>query len=150
MKKIITAIVALVILTASTTFAHDTNKKNSVEEFVEQSFRKQFAGAENVHFTKVNELYKAQFILNGQIMFAYLNEDGVLLGAYRNIVTAQLPITLMAQLKEQYADFWVTELFELAKDNQTNYFITIENGDQKLILKSEQSSNWLIKSKFRK
>jgi hypothetical protein len=150
MKKIITAIVALVMLTASATFAHDTNKKNSVEELVEQSFHKQFAGAENVSFTKVNELYKAQFNLNGQVMFAYLNEDGVLLGAYRNIVTAQLPITLMAQLKEQYADFWITELFELAKDNQTNYFITVENGDQKLILKSEQSSNWLIKSKFRK
>ena len=83
-------------------------------------------------------------------MFAYLNENGVLLGAYRNILSNQLPMSLMAELKEDYSGYWITELFELAKENQTNYFVTIENGDQKITLKSENANSWNIKTKTQK
>jgi hypothetical protein len=150
MKKIITAVVAMVILTATATFANETNKNNNVDERVEKSFRKEFSTAAETSWTKINDIYKVQFVLNGQIMFAFLNEEGVLLGAYRNILSNQLPMPLMTQLKEDYAGYWVSELFELAKDNQTNYFITLENGDQKIMLKSENANNWNIKSKAKK
>lgn len=150
MKKIITAVVAMFILTATATFANETNKNNNVDERVEKSFRKEFSTAAETSWTKINDIYKVQFVLNGQIMFAFLNEEGVLLGAYRNILSNQLPMPLMTQLKEDYAGYWVSELFELAKDNQTNYFITLENGDQKIMLKSENANNWNIKSKAKK
>jgi hypothetical protein len=150
MKKIITAIVAMVILTATATFANETNKNNNVDERVEKSFRKEFSTAVETSWTKINDIYKAQFVLNGQVMFAYLNEEGVLLGAYRNILSNQLPMSLMTQLKEDYAGYWISELFELAKDSQTNYYITLENGDQKIMLKSENANNWNIKTKAKK
>ena len=150
MKKIITAIVAMVLLTATATFANGTNKDNNIDERVEKSFRKEFSTAEATSWTKINDIYKVQFVLNGQVMFAYLNEDGVLLGAYRNILSNQLPMPLMTQLKEDYAGYWISELFELAKENQTNYFVTIENGDQKITLKSENANNWNIKTKTKK
>jgi uncharacterized protein YegP (UPF0339 family) len=150
MKKIITAIVAMVILTATATFANETNKNNNVDERVEKSFRKEFSTAAETSWTKINDIYKVQFVLNGQIMFAYLNEEGVLLGAYRNILSNQLPMPLMTQLKEDYAGYWISELFELAKDNQTNYFLTLENGDQKIMLKSENANTWNIKTKAKK
>ncbi|ULQ51849.1 hypothetical protein [Flavihumibacter fluvii] len=150
MKKIITAIVAMVILTATATFANGTNKNNNVEEQVERSFKKEFSNAENTSWTKINDIYKAQFVLNGQVMFAFLNEDGVLLGTYRNILSSQLPMPLMSTLKEDYSGYWITELLEVAKENQTNYYVTIENGDQKLTLKSENASSWFVKSKLRK
>jgi len=150
MKKIITAIVAMVLLTATATFANETNKDNNIDERVEKSFRKEFSTAEATSWTKINDLYKVQFILSGQVMFAYLNEEGVLLGAYRNILSNQLPMSLMTQLKEDYAGYWISELFEMAKENQTNYYVTIENGDQKITLKSENANNWNIKTKTKK
>src|SRR6476646_1030163 len=133
MKKIITAIVAMFILIATATFANGTNKNNNgnVDERVEKSFKKEFAAAEAASWTKINDIYKVQFKLNNQVMFAYMSEDGNLLGAYRNILSNQLPMSLETQLKEDYSGYWITELFELAKNNQTNYFVTIENGDQK-------------------
>ena len=150
MKKIITAIVAMVMLTATATFANEPNKTNPVEERVERSFKKEFAAAEGTNWTKINDIYKAQFTMNGQVMFAYLNEEGTLLGTYRNILSSQLPMPLMTELKGDYAGFWITELFELAKENQTNYFVTIENGEQTLVLKSENANSWIVKSKNRK
>ena len=152
MKKIITAIVAMFILTATATFANDADKNNNVNvaERVEKSFKKEFAAAEATSWTKINDIYKVQFTLNDQVMFAYLSAEGNLLGAYRNILSSQLPMSLMSKLKDDYSGYWVSELFELAKDNQTNYYVTIENGDQKIMLKSENANNWNIRSKTKK
>ena len=150
MKKIILAIVALVLVTATSTFAHVTNNETKVDERVERSFKKEFSSAIGTSWSKINDVYKVQFELNGQIMFAFLNEEGLVLGAYRNILTSQLPMSLSKSLKEDYTGYWISELFEMAKDNQTNYFITIENGEQKIVLRSENANFWSVKTKIKK
>ena len=149
MKKYITAFVVLA-LTLTTTFANSSNNKNDVNKRVETSFQKEFSSAEQTSWSRVNDLYKAQFKMNGQVMFAFLNEEGKLVGVYRNILSTQLPIHLMSQVKEDFSDYWISSLFEMAKDSETSYYITLENGDHQLVLKSENSTNWSVYSRTKK
>lgn len=149
MKKHITAFVVLA-LTLTTTFANSNNNKNDVSKRVETSFKKEFSAAEQTSWSRVNDLYKAQFKMNGQVMFAFLNEEGQLVGVYRNILSTQLPIQLMTQVKEDYSDYWISSLFEMAKDSETSYYITLENGSHQLVLKSENSTNWSVYSRTKK
>lgn len=43
--------------------------------------------------------------------------------------------------------YWVSDLFEVAKNGTTSYYITLENADTKLVLQSTGGSNW---SEFKK
>jgi len=46
---------------------------------------------------------KATFKLNDQVMFAYYTPDGDMLAITRNIVSTQLPINLLADIKKNYS-----------------------------------------------
>ncbi|HEY8398300.1 MAG TPA: hypothetical protein VIK80_10185 [Flavihumibacter sp.] len=150
MKKYI-ATLAFVTLSFTATFANNiANKSRNVDERVEKSFKKEFASAEIESWSRTaNDLYKVQFTLNGQVMFAYLDDSGKLVGVYRNILSTQLPISLMTELKEQYNDYWITTLFEVANEGTTQYFVTLENADQQLVMKSE-GAHWTVFSKNKK
>lgn len=147
MKKHLTA---LMVLAMSFTATFANNNDNIIDERVEKSFKKEFASAEKENWTRVNNLYKVQFTMNGQVLFAYLNEEGKLIGVYRNILSSQLPISLMSEIKKDYANYWISTLFEVANLGATSYYITLENADQQLVLKSENSSDWSVFSKTKK
>jgi hypothetical protein len=151
MKRRFTTVLVVVLLTITSTFANtNNNKTENVNQRVESSFNKHFSDAEQVSWTRVDKLYKAQFTLHGRVMYAVMDEDGTLVGAYRNILSTQLPIPLMNQLKDEYNDYWISALFEVAKENETSYYVTVENKDQSLILKSENGDSWTTFSKVRK
>jgi hypothetical protein len=151
MKRRFAAVLVVVLLTITSTFANNNNKKKeNVNQRVESTFNKTFGAAQEITWTKVNNLYKAQFILNGHVTYAFLDEEGVLVGAYRNILSTQLPIQLMTQLKDEYADYWISNLFEMAKENETSYYVTVENGTQTVVLKSENGSKWQAHTKVKK
>ncbi len=154
MKKSITGVALLVLLTLSTAFAGprngNENSKDGVSKRVESSFRKEFANAEQTTWSRINKFYKAQFTLHGQVLFAVLNEDGEIISVYRNILSQQLPIRLMNHLKENYSGYWITELFELAQDNQTFYYVTLEDANTRLTLKAENSNDWFEYMKLKK
>ncbi|GAO42397.1 hypothetical protein [Flavihumibacter petaseus] len=145
MKKSITGVIAIVLLTLSTAFANTNNrneKKEAVKQRVEKSFKKEFAGAQQATWSKVGAYHKVQFSYNGQVMFAVLNDDGKTMGVYRNILSHQLPINLMTSLKEDYSGYWITELFELVQDNETFYYVHLESADKSITLRSENGSQW--------
>jgi hypothetical protein len=139
MKKSILTWVLLLTVGLSSTFA---NKLENVNEQVISSFKKDFASAQDVSWEKSKEISKATFKLNDQVMFAYYAEDGNLLAVMRNIVSTQLPINLMSDLKKNYAGYWISDLFEMASDNATSYYVTIQNGDQSVVLKSSGAAGW--------
>lgn len=142
----------LVVVTLSLTslFANNSKNPNNIDERVEKSFKKTFAAAEQESWSRVNNLNKVQFNLNGQVLFAYLDDEGTLVGVYRNILSTQLPISLLTEVKEQYGDYWITTLFEVANEGTTAYYITLENAGQQLVLKSENSATWSVFSKAKK
>ena len=62
----------------------------------------------------------------------------------RNIVSTELPAALLAGIKNDYKDYWITECHEDSKKNRAEYFITVENADQTVQLKSSDKSSWEV------
>ena len=65
-------------------------------------------------------------------------------GVERNIVSSQLPMALLTDIKKDYKDYWITECSEKNKKKQADYFITLENADQIVQLRSTDSENWVV------
>lgn len=132
------ALVAM-LLTASSTFATPTDDSN---ETVKVAFHKDFKKAE-LTATEVKATYtKLTFKLNGVVMYAFYSDNGQLLAVTRNITSNQLPIQLLLDVKKNYSDYWITDLFELTGDGASNYYITLENADQRVTLRSNGSDTW--------
>ena len=78
------------------------------------------------------------------VLFAYYADNGKLLAVVRNILSSQLPTDLQADLKSSYGDYWITELFELNGEGQNCYYISLENADTKLVLRSTGDNTWEV------
>ena len=87
--------------------------------------------------------------MNGQFITAFYDAAANLVAVTKNISPLQLPVTLQASLKNSYCDYWISELFELSNENGTSYYVTVEDGDSKLTLKSS-GTNWTTYKKSRK
>lgn len=115
-----------------------------------KSFNSSFKTATEVNWTVSENYYKANFALNGQYVSAFYDAEGTMIALTRNISSLQLPITLQASLKKSYENYWISDLVEMATDSGTSYYITLENADTKLILKSSSNSDWSNFKKQRK
>jgi len=62
----------------------------------------------------------------------------------RNILSNQLPVTLLGDIKKDYKDYWITALSEEGQGRRQDYFITLENADQIVQLRSSNSKKWVI------
>lgn len=149
MKKKIAGLALLALILTTTTFAKNIDDKQ-VNNKVVTAFNQKFTQASDLKWNVTANYVEATFKMNDQFMFAYFTETGELLGISRNILVNQLPINLQADIKKVYAGSWVTELFELAKDGETTYYITLENADQKVSLKSADGNSWSTYKKVKK
>ncbi|WEK36724.1 MAG: hypothetical protein P0Y53_04345 [Candidatus Pseudobacter hemicellulosilyticus] len=148
MKKNFLVAALVMLMGISATFAN-TNK-DIVNEKISSAFQKEFAGASEVNWENSKTFAKATFRINEQVMFAFYAQDGHLLAVTRNIVSGQLPLNLQADLKKYYADYWITDLFEMAADSETNYYLTIQNSTQTVVLKSSGTTGWTVFKKEKK
>jgi hypothetical protein len=135
------ALMAALFLTVGIGSSFATPTHNG-DDIVIASFHKEFRTADVVQVENKKEYTKVTFRLNDVIMFAYYSEDGDLLAVVRNILSTQLPIRLLMELKENHADCWITDLFELDRNGQTIYYVSLENSDVKTTLRSADSTNW--------
>ena len=142
-KMILTLAIAVTTMTA---FAgeEDVNPK------VLTAFKTEFNTAKEVEWTVGSNYYRATFVYNEKHVFAYYNESGELLGLTRYLASYDLPISLQTNLKKSYQGYWISDLFEVAKNDGTAYYLTLESADTKLVLKSSDSSNWTVYSKTKK
>lgn len=120
-----------------------------VNSKVLKSFQSSFKTATDVDWTVSENFYKADFSLNGQYVAAYYDEAGQLIALTRNISSVQLPIALQTDLKKDHEGYWISDLFELANEQGTTYYVTLETADTKLILKSA-GAGWTRYEKQRK
>jgi len=51
--------------------------------------------------------------------------------------------------KKHYSEYWITDLFEMSRDSQSNYYLSLENADTKMTLRSNGDS-WEVYSTVRK
>jgi hypothetical protein len=111
------------------------------------SFHKEFAKAEDESWKTLNGYEVVTFKMENRYLTAYYQESGELKAVTRNICTDQLPLYLQNSLKSNYKGFWITDLFEIASNSETHYFISVENPDEKLVLSSVESVDWSIVEK---
>ncbi|HEX9514305.1 MAG TPA: hypothetical protein VF939_27620 [Puia sp.] len=146
MKKIILSI-ATVLMMGISTFAA---KNNEVNQLAVNAFHKEFVSAKNIVWEQKQDYLKVTFTINDQVLFAYYNNNGDLKAVVRNIVSLQLPINLLSDLKKEYNGFWISDLFEIASDDQTTYYVTLENADKKIVLRSSGTESWSVYAKTKK
>ncbi|HEU4470214.1 MAG TPA: hypothetical protein VFR58_03955 [Flavisolibacter sp.] len=115
-----------------------------------QSFKNSFKTATEVSWSATESFHKVSFFLNGQPVSAFYSAQGEMIAITRSINSLQLPIALQASLKKDYDAYWISDLFEMANEEGTSYFITLENADTKLVLKSTAASEWTSFRKQRK
>jgi hypothetical protein len=147
MKKMILSL-ATVLMMGFSVFANGTD--DNISQEARNAFKKDFATASNIRWEQKNNFLKATFSMSGQILTAYYYTNGDLQAIVRNITSDQLPIGLATSFRRDYTAFWISDLFEIASDGQTHYYITIENSDKKIVLKSDGLSSWQVYSKERK
>ena len=135
MKKII--IMLAITISSLATFAREEN----VNKNVLNAFSQEFPGAKDVKWTANDTYYQASFVFNGQYADAFYELNGKLMAMTRNISSLDLPMTLQTSLKK-YSGSWISDLFEISNNDGTRYYITMENADSKIILKSNCAGNW--------
>ena len=141
MKKSILILAMLLTTIVGSSFANrtDDNKNRAAA-----SFKQDFASAKEVTWEASKEVVKATFKLNDQVMFAYYTESGELMAVVRNMVSGQLPINLLTNLKKNYQGYWITDLFEVSASNESSYYVTLESADNVVVLKSSGLNKWEV------
>ena len=142
MKKMI--LVLAVIVSAMSAFASD----EKVNAKVLQAFQTEFNVAKNVSWTTGENYFKAEFVFNNQRVQAFYSVEGELLGLTRYITLPDLPLSLQANLKKNYSDYWISDVFEVSKSDATGYYITLEDADTRLVMKSTDGEEWTVYKGF--
>jgi hypothetical protein len=147
MKKRI-LIFALSLTWISYSFANKVD--DSINKRAVASFNSEFRNASDVKWERHNGFVVATFSINNQVAFAYYNSDGELLAIARNILSDKLPIMKLLSLKKDYSHYWISDLIEVSKGEGVSYYITVENAEEKITLKSAEAGNWEAYSKEEK
>lgn len=134
MKKQILVLAAAFLMSVSSAFA---TKKDPVPEAVAQAFQKEFKHTGVVQWKATPNFYKASFSANGQLLDAFFDVSGKMIGLSRFITPEQLPMSLMKDVTERSVTSTITELFELLSDKGTEYFITYAHGKESTTYKSD-------------
>ena len=148
MKKTILAWAVMLTVGLTSAFA---NKSEDINQNAIAAFRNDFTTATNVSWQQGKDYVKATFSLNDQIMYAFYNQQGELLGVMRHLLVNQIPLNLSKDIKKTYlSEYWISDLIEMSADGQTHYYISLENGDETVILKSDASGNWKLHKTIKK
>ena len=148
MKKTFLALAVLGVMTSTAGFA---NRRPAVDEGpVAAAFVRDFSKATLQHSDQQDGITKLTFTLNDQVMFAYYTSSGELLAVIHNVLSTQLPLRLMAELKKDFSQYWISDLFEMSTDEQTTYYVTLQNAEQTIVLRSAGSGQWTRHKKIKK
>jgi len=146
MKKIM--VLLAMTCTLGTTYAFSGEEPISNRAL--EAFRTEFAGATEISWSAGTDSYKVTFTLNEQKLFAFYTTDGEFVAVTRNISSVQLPLNLQTNLRTVSDKYWITDLFEVSDRDGTTYYVTLENADTKVVLRSTGGSGWSAYQKNQK
>jgi hypothetical protein len=142
------ALTAALLLTIGVGSSFARNPNNG-DDNVNAYFHKDFRQAELMDTKTDADFTRFTFKMSGMILTAYYSNKGELLAITHNIKSTQLPLPLLMQVKNDYSNLWITELFELNSNGESTYYITLENADKKITLRSSDT-NWDVFSRSTK
>src|SRR5688500_11137137 len=147
MKKSILMWAMMLTMGLTSAFA---NNEETVNQRAVSSFKKDFTNAQDVKWESSKDFVKATFKMNDQVMFAYYSQTGDLMAITRNILSSQLPINLLANLKKTYGTYWISDLFEVSSSTDASYYVTLQSAEHTLVLKSNGITAWEVYRKEKK
>jgi hypothetical protein len=136
MKKIIVSL--SILLTAATAFA---NTVTLPTPGVEEVFKKEFAGAENVTWSQQDNYQRATFILGCYRVVAFFNEENEFAGCIRNILYDQLPLIVTKSVDKKFTGADLLEISEITNSEGTSYLLRVELNNKKLKVKITSDGN---------
>lgn len=143
MRTKIIGLFTAIILFSNISFA------NGIEpsEALQKEFNKAFAQSTEVEWEKVADYYKASFLMDGKFLTVYFDAFNNIESISRNITTSMLPLVLQSTMKEKLSETsWIADCFELLNENGTEYFIVVEDADQKVFYQANETSWDLYKT----
>ena len=146
MKKIIITLTMIFTMASTYAFAMD----EVVSEKVLTAFKQDFNTATDVQWTAGEDFYQVAFTFYNKHVFAFYSTDGELYGTARHISSLDLPLHLLISLKKEYTRYWISDLFEVAKDGSTIYYISLEDADNIIIMKASAGNGWINWKKTKK
>jgi hypothetical protein len=136
--------IIILTLVGSTFFTSSYANDVKTSPAAEQSFQNAFYGAKEVAWEQVGILHKATFVLDGQYRSAFYAGDGDLIAITQNIAASTLPKGLQASLKSELQGRWITNLFVVSIEGDNTYYVTLENADTTVTLKSAGTKKWAV------
>lgn len=137
----------ILTLVGSTFFTSSYANETKATPAAVQSFQNAFYGAKEVAWEQVGVLSKATFVLDGQYRSAFYNGEGDLVAITQNVAASALPKALRASLKGELQDRWITNLFVVSIEGDNTYYVTLENADTTVTLKSAGAKKWAVYQK---
>jgi hypothetical protein len=114
------------------------------------SFQAEFANATDVEWETGTNYFRASFTMNEQRIFAFYNADGKMISIARYISSVHLPVNLFANLKNDYSNYWISDLFEVSNSEGLHYYVTLETAESKLVMRSSNGGSWSTYNKSKK
>jgi opacity protein-like surface antigen len=126
----ITALLAVGLSTSA--FATDENK---ISISIRESFKEEFKGIEQVDWTLRDDFVKASFTLKGEAIEAFYDFKGNRLGTSHHVALDELPLNAKRAIAKRYSAYTIIEAVQFNGAEENAYYISVENSDEKLILK---------------
>jgi len=145
MKKIIVTI-AVVVLGLSSAFASESS---TIDPKIISAFEKEFSFAKNAKWEAKDDLTQVSFLLNDQAVTAWYNSEAVLVTIARNILYAQLPISVINALEKNYRDAALFGIIEVIHNNEVHYQLTAQRKNKTLLLKITPAGSISIKKRIK-
>lgn len=138
MKKFILS-TAIVLTLFGTALA---DNPESINRNAAASFKKDFNTASDVSWSETSHYYRATFHLDKQTFLAYYDAQGNLISVVHHMLSTGLPEQLRKDIRKQYANYWVSELFQVSFDEGSYYFIELKNADETIVLTTDSNLCW--------
>jgi hypothetical protein len=149
MKKLILLMSAALMLSANVLFA--SAYETSVNNRIKNTFNESFAGAKEVKwYTDDNKTFTAKFTMSNSKVTAFFNDDGTLLATSRYLGTDQLPLNVTNKLIKKYPGTNIYCVVEYTAGDNTVYFVTLEDAESWIVVKTERSGNMSTYSHLKK
>lgn len=147
MKKIFLA-AAFFTATVTSAFANPVEKSDPKAE---QVFNKQFAGAQNICWSKTEEgLLKVNFVWAGHSTVAYFNEKAEIVASVRSMFYDQLPLAIIRSVESRYKSPVVIEVREISNEEGTQYAVVLEEKTKKYSIRLNSAGEVLSSQKVKK
>jgi hypothetical protein len=140
MKKLIVSLALSMLVFTSSIFA----STGGVPASVSSVFNEKFAQAKDVKWETGKDFYKAAFEVRGRTMFVYFADNGDIMGVAGNLSPVRLPESLRSEIRKNYSNYWITDLFRYRNAVEDGFVITLEGADKVIVLKALGAQGWHV------